>query len=269
MAKKEWTPEERIAFGAKMRAAKQAKTNTTQPTQTPTIPDEVYAEAAQPVDHGNPQIQDYDDLQKQILELKGYLFDALKKNPPSSGVNVSGDGIKGTLEKYILSAEHYPDPRERLAQEAKLQRFAFPMNFELEWKVGITQYQTKDGLNVKEPKFNIQLNRIVMDEETGEATDGRYVITNAIFHEDPEAAIAVAAEQGVEVGELEEKAFLDEMRYLRIRDWLLEAFYTPLPASSKSNKREVVVNGKLVQYFEVNNEDGKGVDFSKLPVIKF
>lgn len=269
MAKKEWTPEERKAFGDKMRAAKAARTNTNTPKQN------VLVSNPDPVDHGTPVPADYKELQAQVLELKSYLFDFMRNGAQTqpTGPQATGQGLVGTFEKYILDPTNYPDPTARLAKEPKLSRFAFEINYELEWKVGVTQYETKDKINTKEPKFELQLNRIVMDEETGEPTGGRFVITQGIFHEDPQAALVVAQEQGIDVNDYEEKAFLDEMRYLRFRDWLLEAFYTPLITGRKSNKREMVVNGRLVQYFEVNSEDGQvgmtKTNWDEAPRIKF
>lgn len=286
MAKKEATPAQiearrKFAEQAKARAAaKKAQTNTEITEDMKLTDAQLTAGATEaanpdPVNHGQPNPQDYADLQSQVNELKGYLFDILRTGTAGAapaGVAATNQGLVGTREKYILDPAHYPDPRERLAQEPKLARFAFDMNYELEFNVGVSQYQTKDGVNTKEPKFTIQLNRVVIDEETGEPTDGRYVITQGIFHEDPEAAIVVASEQGIDVNAWEEKPFLDEMRYLRFRDWLLEAFYTPLPARDRKNKREVVINGKLVQYFEVNSQGGVGMkkaDWDEAPRIKF
>lgn len=262
MPKKDWTPEDRAAFSAKMKALAAAKKaqKTEEPEQAQPTYDEIATAAANPVpvDHGTPGQTDYAELQSQVNELKSYLFDILRNGqaPASNGPQVTTSGVVGTIEKYVLDPARYPDPCARLAKEPKLQRFAFDMNFELEWNVKITQYDTKDGLHVKEPRFEIQLNRIIMDEETGEPTDGRYVITKGTFHEDPQAALVIAREQGVNVDGWEEKAFLDEMRYLRIRDWLMEAFYTPLIDKKKTNTREVVIGGRMVQYFEVNTKDG-------------
>jgi hypothetical protein len=262
MPKKDWTPEERAAFSAKMKAlaaAKKAKAEE-EPQQAQPTYDEIATATANdtPVDHGTPGQADYAELQAQMNELKGYLFDILrnKETPSQNGPQVTTSGVVGTIEKYVLDPARYPNPCERLSKEAKLQRFAFDMNFELEWNVKVTQYDTKDGLHVKEPRFEIQLNRIVMDDETGEPTDGRYVITKGTFHEDPQAALIVAREQGINVDGWEEKAFLDEMRYLRIRDWLMEAFYTPLIDKKKTNIREIAIGGRMVQYFEVNAKDG-------------
>jgi hypothetical protein len=272
MAKTEKTAAERQAWAAKMRAAKLAKQ--AQTTNAPAEPAEPMNSA--PVDHGTVSAQDYADMKRQIDELKGYLFDLTRnqgQNNSNNGAQVTSSGVVGTIEKYVLDPSVYPNPCERLSKESKLSRFAFDLNFELEFLVKVTQYDTKDGLHVKEPRFELQLNRIVMDEETGEPTDGRYIVTKGLFHEDPQAALVIAQEQGLNVSDFEEKAFLDEMRYLRFRDWLLEAFYTPLIDKKKTNVREVVVGGRLVQYFEVNNEEG-GTGMTKqnwdaAPRIKF
>jgi hypothetical protein len=138
------------------------------------------------------------------------------------------------------------------------------MNYELEWSVTTSSYKTIDGVNTREPKFTLQLNRIVMDEDSGEPTNQRWKVCQAIFHEDPDAAIVVAREQGVNIEDYEERAFLDEMRYLRMRDWLLEAFYPPKPAQEKKNKKEVVINGKLVEMWEINSETTEAIPFKDL-----
>ena len=255
MAKKEWSDEDRKAFGAKMRAAKQAKiVPLTEVEQIDERPNDV------PVDQ--PMVNsDYADLVRQMTELKAYMFDM---KAVQSGAQVGAQGLIGTFEKYILSPDRYPSPTARLAKEARLQRFAFDMNYELDWNVGVSSYKTLDGINTKEPKFEIQLNRVIMDEETGLPTAGRYVISKAIFHEDPEAALAIASENNVPVDESNEKNFLDEMRYLRIRDWLIECFYTPLISQKETNKKEMVVGGKLIQYFEVSSENSAAIPFDQL-----
>lgn len=258
MPKKQWSEEERKAFGAKMRAIKQAKQVDPEP-----ILDTVEAkpEASDP---GNIQNSDYADLVKQMNELKAYLFDMKGGAPTPAGITATGQGLIGTFEKYILDPARYPDPSKRLAKEPKLARFAFDMNYELDWNVGVSSYKTIDGINTKEPKFTISLHRVIMDEDTGEPTPGRYVISTAVFHEDPDAALVVARENGIAVDESDEKKFLDEMRYLRVRDWLIECFYTPLITGKKTNKKEMVVGGKIVQYFEISSEDSSGIPFNEL-----
>lgn len=204
------------------------------------------------------------DLMRQIKEIQetNALLRAAVLNQ-QTGPQVTARGMIGTFEKYIIDPDHYPSPTERLARESRLAQFAFPINYELTFEVTTTEYQTKDGINTKEPRFTVELNKIMLDED-GVETDGRYTIRRMILHEDPQAALVIAREQGLEVDESNEKAFLDEMRYIRIRDWLLEAFYRPRDTSTKKNKREMVVDGKIVQYFEINSVSSSGVPFNEL-----
>src|SRR6266542_1829127 len=192
----------------------------------------------------------YDDLQRQIQELKSMLQVPQYQQPPQ--INHAGR-LVGRVDRYIIDPANYPDPCEGLSQEPRLQRFAFPINYELEFTVSSTQYQNQEGVNMREPKFTLELHCVVIDEETGESTSGRYVVCRSIFHEDPEAALVIARDNGYEVDQTNEKLFLDEMRYLRMRDWLLEAFY-PRAAQPTRQKKEVVVGGKLVEFFTVNSE---------------
>ncbi len=251
MPKKQWTPEERKAFGDKMRAKRAEKL--AEPSQPPV------AEPTAPAMNN----EDIQSLLRRIEELESQRF--LQQVPQAQTPQFNHAGrLVGTVERYIVDPKHYPDPCVRLADEKRLQRFAFKDNYELGFSVSTTSYQTQDGINTREPKFTLELNRIVFDEDTGEPTVGRYTICNAIFHEDPQAAIVVARDNGVEVDETNEKAFLDEMRYLRMRDWLLEAFYPPKPSQPKKNKRDMVIGGKMVQYFEINSETSETIPFNEL-----
>lgn len=202
------------------------------------------------------------DLMRQVRELQAAMF-TQSQTPAPQGPQYGNRGLIGTHEKYIVDPANYPDPRQRLASEPRLARFAFPMNYELEWTVSVTEYTTIDNMRVREPKFTLELNRIMLDEFTGETTPGRYTICRGIFHEDPEAALVVAREQGLDVDNFGEKEFLNEMRYLRMRDWLTEAFYPPAPSAQK-NKREMVIDNKLVDYFEVNSEGSSKIPFDDL-----
>lgn len=271
MVKKEPTQAQidaRAKFGAAAKeraAAKKAEAKIQQPVENSrgaSDPEASLPANEAPVDHGTPSPTDYADLLKQITELKAYLFDT--KGTTNQGSSVTKNGIVGTFEKYLTDPAHYPNPCERLAQEPRLARFAFGLNYELTWNISVSQYQTKDGLYMKEPKFTIELNKVIMDENTGEPTNGRFTISTGIFHEDPEAALIIAQENDVPVDEENEKQFLDEMRYLRIRNWLMDVFYTPQSISNKSNRKDMVVAGKLVQYFEVNSTESAAIPFGQL-----
>lgn len=207
---------------------------------------------------------DIGDLLRRIKELEDdrqFMRTGMSQN---AGVQANArGGLVGTFEKYAVNPAHYPDPCARLAQEPRLQRFAFPANYELVFEVATTSYQTKDGVNTREPKFTLELNRIVYDEDSGAPTNGRYVVCRAIFHEDPDAALVVAHDNGIDVDSMNEKRFLDEMRYLRMRDWLLEAFYPP-KSQQKRSKKEMVIGNRLVEYFEVNSQDSEMIPFDQL-----
>lgn len=217
----------------------------------------------------NPSVN---ELMKQIEEMKETFAgqqalimklaseDARKNNGPQATTG----GLIGTFEKYSLDPAKYPDPTKRLASEKKLQRFAFKTNYEITWEVSTTSYKSIDGINVKEPKFKLELLKVIFDEDSGEPTSGRYKLRGATFHEDPDAAIIIAREQGIEVDESNEEAFLNEMRYLRMRDWLLGCFYAPKNDQAKRNKRQMVVDGKLVEYFEINSTSKEKIPFDEL-----
>lgn len=277
MPGRKWTEQEREAQAERMRQmherkAEEVRLNSEthgsyppEPVEEDTTPDMAPPwEQPEPVEPRPPQEVSVAELQKQIQELQAMMF--MQQHPAGAmqhTAQLGPQGLIGTTDKYIVDPANYPDPCNRLSKEPKLQRFAFPMNYELEFKISSSEYQTIDGRRMREPKFTLDLIRIMIDEDTGLATNGRYTVCRAIFHEDPEAAIVIAREQGLEVDESNEKAFLDEMRYIRMRDWLFEAFYPP-KAQAKQNKKEVVIAGKLVEYFEVNSESRESIPFGQL-----
>lgn len=238
MPKKEMTPEEKKAFGAKMKAARAAKKQVTENVGDTAI----------------------DELRRQVEELK----QQLTQNPRETAQVSSTGKLVGTVERYVVDPNYYPDPRERLAKEARLQRFAFPLNYELNWEIMPTRYQTIDGVWMREPRFVLTLLRILMDEDTGEATNQRAVVSRLTFHEDPDAAVAIAQEQGLNVEQFGgERVFLDEMRYLRAKDWLLECFYAAKPTTHRQLTEKVIGN-KLVQIIEIASESSQTIPFSQL-----
>lgn len=205
---------------------------------------------------------DYADLLRQIEELKANQFTdlikALRSGDSEAGASASGGRLTGTFEKYVTAAEKYPDPSERISVEQRLARFAFPLNYELVYEVGISEYETIDHIRTKEPKFNLTLVRKWLDEDTGEDIGRRYEICRLVMHEDPDAALVIARDNNYEVEQEDEETFLNEMRYIRMRDWVFECFY-PAPISKKHDKKDMVIEGKLVTYYEVNNAEGTGV----------
>lgn len=217
---------------------------------------------------------DIGDLLKQINELKDNpLIQAIFQNQQpaqAAGPQVTNRGLIGTFEKYITDKNAYPDPRERLFEymqsTPRLRQLAFPERYELEYEVGrMRPYERKDGVMETQPQFTLILNGIVMDEETFEPTTRRFELCRYVFFEDPETALVIARDNGLEVDEQNEKAFLDEMRFIRMRDWLLEAFYPPKITGTKKNFTEMSIPGRgVVKSFEISSESAQPMPFGEL-----
>lgn len=205
----------------------------------------------------------HDDYKRQIDELKANV-DMLTKamlNQNSMGMTRDGE-LVGEFDKYSVDPSNYPDPTPRLAKEPRLKPLGFEYNYELDYDFALSSYQTKTGKNLREPKFTIKLYRIVMDDD-GQPTDKRYIARQIIFHEDPEAALVMAREQGLPVDKSNERMFLNEMRYYRVRDWLFGIFW-PQPSDAQARIHEEVIGNTLVQVFTKASETPGNLPFDKL-----
>lgn len=210
--------------------------------------------------------QSIDDLKRQVQEtqnlLKAFMAGAASNQPQGLSVS-SGGRLLGEVEKYLVDPNNYPDPTPRLRKEPRLAPLAFDYNYEMDYSVAVSSYETKTGVNTKEPKFTIALNRIVLDEQ-GNQTPKRYIARRMVFHEDPQAAIVIARDNGIPIDtNADEKTFLNEMRYLRVRDWLFDIFW-PRKAEQKEGLKEEVIGGTIVQVFTKSSEESSGVDFDKI-----
>jgi hypothetical protein len=289
-----WTPEQKKAASERAKARYVAiqnknletKHDTNQVTRADDIQDEIQ-EALNTAEQHDPQYgpqpefsagmrsPDYGDIERMVEEMVQARIQDLQSIPQNyqpwqqQSPQISQQGqLVGVRDKYIMDPGRYPDPRERLASEQMLQRFAFKENYDLGWNIGVSSYQTKEGVNTREPKFTLQLIRVIFDEDTGLASDQRYVVCQAIFHEDPEAALAIATDRGYRFDDMGEKEFLDEMRYLRMRDWLLEAFYPPKP-KAESRKKEVVIGNRVVEVFTMSSEQSETIPFASMKKASF
>ena len=198
------------------------------------------------------EADDIAELKRQIAELK-----EMQSRP-----QVTAQGIVGTYEKHSVDPADYPDPRERLSAEQRLATIAFPFNYELEWDIKVSSYDTIDGRRIREPKFHLNLVGIRKDED-GVDTGKRYYIRKSVFHEDPDAAMIIAREQGLPVDESNPKGFLDEMRYIRMRDWIFDIFW-PKASTSTGAIREEVIGNTMVQVFEKSSEETSDIPFDQI-----
>lgn len=274
MPRKKLTPAEKKAWGAKMKAAREEKAR----ERAYPTPDQVeaprLAETPPPleVSESAPETISQDDdveaMKRRLRELESYIFNQ-PRQPQATGPQVTQRGtVVGTLEKFPVDPKHYPAQEEifeRLLNERRLTLQGFGRDWwDIEYEVSSVNYDTKDGLNVTEPKFQVRLIRIIPHPETNEPSNRRYTLHKLTLFEDPRAAVQTAREHGLEVDEANERRFLDEMRYLRIRDWVIESFYPPKPTQDRTNKREEVIGNRLVEVFEANSTDPVEVPFNQM-----
>lgn len=259
---KEWTEEERKAFGDKMRASRVAKA--TKETVVPVAKVPTIEVTPQTLVSNGPTIEELQRQINQVMESNALLTAAfLNQKASNNSIGVSSTGrLLGEVEKYLTDPSLYPDPTTRLKKEERLQTIAFNYNYDLEYAVDTMSYETKTGVNTKEPNFTVTLNRIVLDSQ-GVQTNKRYRARRFVFKEDPQAALILARENNLDIDKTDEKFFLDEMRYFRVKDWLFEVFW-PKPIPIKEGVREEVIGGQVVQTFTVSSENSTGVDFDKI-----
>lgn len=258
------------AWAESMKLKKANKSNQSskqKPDPTPTLPAD---------DSVTISRSDLDELRRQIQEIKSKIVPEAKSSqvpqPPQQSPQFNQQGsLIGVFEKYLVDPANYPSPAERLANEPRLQRFAFKENYHFVWQVSASEYQTIDGRRIREPKFQLELWANLFDDD-GNMMKDKYLAKTFVWHEDPQAALAIAREQGIEVKEwddstidLSQKNFLEEMRYLRIRDAILETFY-PRPADASSRTREIVRDNRLgkVMEFSTPADETGSIPFDKL-----
>lgn len=264
-----WTEEDKKKFAADMKARREAKKGAT--------PNPAVISLETPAEVRNDEV---DALKRQIDEMKlnQDLMLKLLGNQnnvgaaPSTGINIGRSGaVLGEVEKYTVDPKSYESPVERLLQEQKLSLVAFHQNYELDYEVSVRSYENKSGVNMKEPEFKLVLTKIHRDGQ-GADTGKRYLIKSIIFHEDPQAAVVVARENGLDLGSYgdidsnsaAQKLFLDEMRFLRCRDWLFDIFWPKGRDRSRVEQSEEVLDGTIVQTFSKPVGESGGIDFDKI-----
>lgn len=237
------TPEQRKAASERMKAMHAAKkaAKENQTNEVPTAPE---------LPTTNKVEIDEDKLNYILEELN-----RLKnQNPtPLQQAQLSGNGVVGITEKYSTNKSSYADPRPRLFEEPEFQRFAIKDNYEITYDVLITRYQSAQGLWFTEPRFELELLRLDLDEEGN--TKRKLLVQKFVKHEDYDAAVDIANALGMQIDPSMSKEFTDEMRYQDIKMWLKEQFYPPKPIQQTNNgKTEAVINGTVVTVYENPSE---------------
>jgi len=241
MAKKNWTDEERKAFGAKMQAARKAK----KAAQVEEVDKEEIQEVTQPLDK--------DALILQLLEQQNRIL----AEKDSGGAKISNSGVQGVVTKYPLDPKGYQDPTERLYDIPELARFALRQNYVLTWAVEMVEYDSHN-IHYREPVFKVTLERYPTEAERAEAAEANrplsdgaliHVQTN-IMHEDETAAHQAATRLGIDYerdfGSVEE--MLEAMRFERFKQWLIHLFIKPITPQKRTT--EFAIGGRVVKVRE-------------------
>lgn len=164
-------------------------------------------------------------------------------------INVGKNGVQGRVFKYPIEKSFYPDPTERLYDEPLLRRFNLRDNFYFDWEVEGVEYE-KYGVTYAEPRFIVRLFRR-MFEDDGLTPSGQLALINRqIQHEDEIAARTAAGKLNMTDSFESFQEMMDEMRYYRIRQWLLDLFSPVKVHTHNKQATTMVIDGKVVEVFD-------------------
>lgn len=177
-------------------------------------------------------------------------------------INVGSNGVQGRIFKYPVEKSFYPDPTERLYEEKRLTRYNLRENFVFDWDVEGVEYE-KYGVTYAEPRFTVRLFRRLFEED-GVTPSGKVALVNrAIMHEDEVVARHAADRLGISDTFDSHQDMLNEMRYHRFRQWLLDLFTPPQVEQHNQQATQMVIDGKVVEVFDTEVLIDKGAAESK------
>lgn len=171
--------------------------------------------------------------------------------PQGSGFDQFGKPV-GVIQKYSVDPAHYNDPRQHLSGLPELERIAFSHNYILDWDVEQLIYDTKYGSSFSEPKFTLILWRKMFDED-GTPNGKRVLIQTGVFFEDPITAVKEATQLGIPIDNSTSSEFLEQMRFLRYKQWLMDIFNPKRSVNTKPKRTPQVIGGMVVEVEEYSN----------------
>lgn len=180
--------------------------------------------------------------------------------PKRQKARLGGGGeVQGVVFRYEVDKGYYPDPTQRLLNEPKLARFAPHENFIFRWAVDGVEYK-KDNIAYAEPRFTLELFRRLYNDEgepmrnpvTGNPVMG--LVARNMLHEDEFTTRIMAMKLGI-LDQFEDtdegfRALMNEIRYQRIRDWLLGIFTPAKIQTHNKRPREMNIDGKIVMVYD-------------------
>lgn len=239
MARK-WTEEEKKAFAEKMKAAREAKLKEDKVENKVELTQEQFQE-----------------LMQRLAKVESTSRESTPGKPQEVQLNDLGRAV-GVLQKYSVDARDYDDPRPLLMDLPELQRFAFKENYFLLWDVEQLMYETKFGTSYSVPKFILKLyKRLYEDDGTptpdidratgqqrlddqGKPMFRSYLVQRFTTTTDPNAAVSEARRMGISIENANTREFLDQMRFLEYKNWLLEVFQPKKPTTARRTENMVV-----------------------------
>jgi hypothetical protein len=235
MPKKNWTDEERKAFAEKMKASRNKE---------------------ETVDKVELTQEQFQALMERLSKLEST---SKESTPGRENVQLNDLGrAVGIMQKYSVDARDYDDPRPLLMDLPELQRFAFKENYFLNWDVEQLMYETKFGTSYSVPKFILKLyKRLYEDDGTptpdidratgvqrvddqGKPMFRSYLVQRFTTTTDPNAAVSEARRMGLSIENANTREFLDQMRFLEYKNWLLEVFQPKKPSTARRTENMVV-----------------------------
>lgn len=252
MPRKKWTPEERAAFGEKMRAAREAKLKEKVPTvsevELPEVPTEPTTAPELP-----PQVA------APAVAMTAEQFEMLLQRFSSMGQEPKKVESVGIIERFPIRPENYKNPVEELMDSPKFRRFGMRDNFALDWVVTPTKYETKQGQWYTEPRFELTFkrkqlddngNEIVRHDKFGKAFHPRIVLGRASFFIDPPADMIEAELAGLDEAGLSDEELQDRMMFWRYHMWVEERLVPKQPEKTTNALKEEVIGGRAYQIEE-------------------
>lgn len=175
-------------------------------------------------------------------------------NEPKSVEMTNAGRAVGVLNKYPIDPEYYPNPIDFLMGLPTLSKHNLPENYDMTWEVRGTQYETKWGTFVQEPRFRLTLYRKAFDEDDNVIPNKRYLVKEGFFTEDEALARQIATEVGIDVTTLDMRALLNQARMKRFQWWLEEIFKPRRSMLRPATRKTQVIGGMTVQVEEYETE---------------
>jgi chemotaxis protein histidine kinase CheA len=243
MARKPLSPEQKARNAENLKKAREAKKAKTQAETPEQEQPQAQAQTVEvPTDVLNKLLSEVEELKANRKDSDP--LEALKAAAAMQGVSLGKNGIQGIQYKYSVEKGFYPDPTEQLYQEPRLTRFNLRENYIFKWDVEGVIYES-NNVTYGEPRFVLELFQRMYDNQ-GNDTGKMFFIKRAYIHEDELSARLAADKLGLTDKFDTFEDMMNSMRYLVMRNWLLEIFY-PKQITTRNTVINKVIDGKPVQ----------------------